>query len=161
MERIIEFLLDNIILIVIVLGVLSRLLGGSGSKKGNRPARMPDFGGGPGDSPAKPANRRARPAEVAGDKRGAESAEPVSAQRRPQPALAVERRPADEEPFARTIAGSFSRPAVAQAQSGKPSKQPSPEASPLKLSTDANELRRAVLWAEVLGPPRSKKPYRK
>lgn len=46
MEALIGFLFDNLILVIIVIGILTSLFGRAGRQGGG--SRMPDFGGGPG-----------------------------------------------------------------------------------------------------------------
>jgi hypothetical protein len=70
MEALIRFLLDNMILVIIVLGVLSSLFGRTGRQGGG--GRMPDFGGGPGGGvpPGRSGPGNLRPRQgVPGDRR--------------------------------------------------------------------------------------------
>lgn len=166
---IIAFLLDNIWLVVIVLFVVSRMLAKGGAGKQGQGPRMPSFGG--GDEPAGPAQPMHQPAERAerreapasmhrgggrpdsaagtpfDDRRGAQQSMPLRSEReRPKRTHAPE---AAYRADAKT---------AAQGASRKPASGPNAAAA---AALSKEDIRKAVLWAEVLGPPRAKRPFRR
>ncbi|MGG1600111.1 hypothetical protein [Paenibacillus naphthalenovorans] len=148
----IEFILDNWFILVIIYIGLSTFMktkrGGDEPKdQPGRPARpvpqgMPPFGGdGPGR--AKRVQGRQEPKAVpAPEARAAAAPEP-----RQEPARAQAPRPRTAQ---RTPASGFPGSSV-------------PVQSPVKASFRATseDLARGVLWAEILGPSRAKRPYRR
>ncbi|WP_144266417.1 hypothetical protein [Paenibacillus curdlanolyticus] len=168
MEDLISFLLHNIYIVVVVVGFLFSMLNKSNKSKG-RNRRMPDFGNG-GDQPS------GQPARTGRVQRSDESdprptmaqplAEPRPQQRQPAPAEAYEAPAAVSagvraaEPVQRVGARS-ERPS--RLSTAADSSQP-PLASRERqneLKPTAETLRQAVLWSEILGPPRAKRPFRR
>lgn len=156
--NLISFLLDNIYWVIVVGGVLYSMFGRNRAKGPTN--RMPSFGG--GNEPNREARRESnwgeeqeervepvRPVRPAAEQPPYEPSQPdviASYERSPQ---APARRP--EPPRARMA---YTRPDVIA---------PIPE-SPKKaatLSPKVEEMRKAVVWAEILGPPRSKRPFGK
>ncbi|XEC96816.1 hypothetical protein AB6A23_09915 [Paenibacillus tarimensis] len=165
MDRLIIFLLDNIFYVVIAIGFLLSLF--RSARKANR---MPDFGGGgdgekrsvvpAGQHPGQeregrysnrpeasiPANTAAQDSTVrypirydlmnSSEKR-VDSAESAAHERR--------RREASERKQRQVIPSDRSGGGLAQ---------------PGVQEASAEEMRRAVMWAEILGPPRAKRPFR-
>ncbi|WP_027088284.1 hypothetical protein [Cohnella panacarvi] len=138
--------MSSLFLIVVAIGIIYQLFVRK-SPLDKRPNRMPDFGGPqqrrPGSPPQRGVPMRIPPARQ-------EQPRPI-----PQPIFeeeSVEPRAIVPEP--RTI------PLASQAGSALPertyAKSPHPSES---LSRD--ELARAVMWAEILGPPRARKPHRR
>ncbi|CAM3116242.1 hypothetical protein PALU110988_02285 [Paenibacillus lupini] len=153
--NIISFLLENIYWVIVVGGVLYSMFGRNRSKA--RTNRMPSFGG--GNDP----NRESRQ-ETHWEEEEAESVEPA----RP-----IAARP-PSEPSQPEVIASYERSSQAPARRPEPPRArmayarpdfiaPLPE-SPKEaatLSPKVEEMRKAVVWAEILGPPRSKRPFGK
>ncbi|MFF2481981.1 hypothetical protein [Paenibacillus sp. NPDC058071] len=163
MDRLISFLFDNIYLVIVVGGVLLSLFGRSGSKGGGR-NRMPDFGSG----------GSLRPQGKTTENEDTElQPEPVRPVERPETFGRTERpeRPvrATEARLATDYRAEARRPLLAEQQLGRAGGGSPFESSTAgreatsraaaALPTDTEELRKAIVWAEVLGPPRAKKPY--
>lgn len=154
MREIIEFITNNFFFVVIVVGFIFSLF--SKMKKGEPNRRMPDFGGG-----GTPGMNRPRPA--AADRQPRD--EPMHQER---PVITTSYHDAWEEVEDRESASQTSfadrvpaRPAPARSlppvsTSGEGARER--DRHPLNLS-DRNELAKAVLIAEILGPPRAKKPF--
>jgi hypothetical protein len=134
--KIINFLMSNWFLLVIAYIVINGLLGrwksSRGGSGGQGPApSMPPFGG---DGSGWPKQKTSRPSQ-------GQSAAPVPGAERQSPVPTVER--TERMELARTVV--------------------TPEKTlqePLEAPT-GKELARGVLWAEILGPPRSRRPYRR
>jgi hypothetical protein len=147
-SRLLDVLLSNWYILVIAYIVFSGLMG---RWKGSRPAgdspeskppsAMPPFGGGGGGWPQRKAGA---PSE---GRRAEESAarQPVAVQKQKQP---VEPKPELVKSQVRVNkAPAMPRPAAATEHKG--------------LTKSEQDLVRGVIWAEILGPPRAKKPYRR
>jgi|HigsolmetaAR203D_1030402.scaffolds.fasta_scaffold00630_20 hypothetical protein len=199
MEALINFLLENIFIVIIVLGILSSLFGRSGKKGGG--GRMPDFGGGPGGWPAPgrgAPGRTDRPGDVPA-RRSEPQPRQTEAQRRPEtpwrpdpapprewkpgrnldehgqvviadvrPGRAGEPRPAaphssrSEAPAAphrKASPSAAERTAARAAEASRIAPALQVEQRAGRVIAGADDLRKAVLWAEILGPPRALKPY--
>lgn len=177
MNAILSFLAENIFVVVLVIGfVLSLLRKASGSLP-----RMPDFGGGGPGGPGLPVPRK----HAAGPARPARGTpEPAGAQRpgngglaRTSPFPTAQRSDREMQRFGETAGreGESGGEGVSlEYESARPGRQELPPAgmdaaAPAEgLRAAANlhapegdELRRAVLWAEILGPPRAKRPLRR
>lgn len=152
--------MDNIFIVVIVLGAIASFFGKSGSKK--RPNQMPNFGG--GGLP-----RRADPQTLEEGHRTESTAErPVYRSRMEQ-----ENRTSDHDSYeggylspsrtAQTTAPERSSRRASPYKSKEPDGDKSRSAgnSRTAASVQADDIRKAVVWAEILGPPRAKRPYRK
>ena len=164
--RIIEFLMNNIFIVVIIFGALASLFGKAGSKK--KPGRMPDFGGG----------GLPRTLFPQASDRDPKVERPLSERSESQPAYRT--RPEQERQYS---ANAAQAPRVTESPAGPPqlpalelaihkagmAKAKVPDAAERKpgaqsafaASVQADDMRKAVIWAEILGPPRSKRPYRK
>nr|WP_256257463.1 MULTISPECIES: hypothetical protein [unclassified Paenibacillus] len=191
----IEFLLQNWVVVAIAFFVLSSMFrkGGarsrdteSGQGRGRQQGGMPTFGGGPG-KPGRPSS------PLGGDRSGwptSAEAPPVRRQQpsgpvpgQPQRRASTGRQDAAERvdvsgrswdlPEAASRSEAASR-TVRQDAAEKPGSQPSP--APASRFGDSGssrasegllgdlrpeEVARGVLWAEILGPPRAKRPYRR
>lgn len=164
--RIIEFLMNNIFIVVIIIGALASLFGKAGSKK--KPGRMPDFGGGGLPRTLFP---QASDREPNLDRPLAERTESQPAYRtRPEQERHYSANPAQASRDAETPAGTLRTPAlelaIQRAGTGKAKAPDAAERKPgaqsaIAASVRADDIRKAVIWAEILGPPRSKRPYRK
>jgi len=174
MEQLIEFVTSNFIIVLIVIGFIISLFSKSSSKPNNR---MPDFGTGnnqQGDgSERRPTVQRPVPGR-----------QPIPAQGYPIPPseeaairMEMERRMANEQAQeadrlrkreADRRAVEERRRANQTLRAAEDSSRPSREArnsgssitSPGDQIPGTNELMSAVLWAEILGPPRAKRPFR-
>ncbi|MCQ6558328.1 hypothetical protein [Paenibacillus mendelii] len=155
MREFIEFITNNFFFVILVVGFIFSLF--SKMKKGEPNRRMPDFGGA-----GTPGLNRPRPAaaEVQRSEEQLEPERPVyttsfqdakpvdrDSEYSFQTSYAAERAPA-KPASARSIPSAAVRNAEGSREQGVHS---------LKLSS-RDELARAVLMAEVLGPPRAKKP---
>lgn len=164
--RIIEFLMNNIFIVVIILGALASLFGKAGSKK--KPGRMPDFGGGGLPRTLFP---QASDRESNLDRPLAERTESQPAYRtRPEQERQHSANPALASRDHEAPAGPLQMPAlelaIKRAGTGKAKAPDAAERKPdaqsaIAASVQAHDMRKAVMWAEILGPPRSKRPYRK
>lgn len=159
MERIIEFLLSNIYWVIVIGGFLLSMLSRkkpNGEQKPSRTPKMPSFGGGPNDRepgswlPGRTTSRE--PAEARAEAPRAPSAERTSVT------------PPREEraPLSSGVPERGSLVAAADAQlaaEAARSLERESSAAAAALTADADAVRRGVVWAEVLGPPRARKPY--
>ncbi len=157
--KIIEFLLSNIFIVVIIIGALASMFGKGGSKNRKRsPEQVP--GGRERQSPAGEDWRQER----------VEQPEDAPAQtvyrselHASQEAAAASR---EREEEARRLAGERSalerrlRQAAAQKERELRQQSAAPSA-PASSTVGKEKLRNAVIWAEILGPPRAKRHYRK
>lgn len=155
METIIDFVKGNIYLVVVAAVFLMSMLG----KSGKRPARMPDFGGGqdaapPTVSPPQQQQPRVRPnaPRAAGD--------PAVMTASPQPysvPQAYREQGFGDREGREGRAGAVDRISASSIRQAKPGQAAKPMPAP---GTDigADELRQAVVWAEILGPPRARSP---
>jgi hypothetical protein len=169
-----EFLFDNPILIMILIGLLSTLFGKKGEGQEQQPKRPP----GPQQrrpSQQQPAGRRepaqqrpqnqGQPAQQRPENRGRQPHPAASTrERRPERAAASipqltdvqkvyeERRREVMEPARYELRSESQRTAN---QGGKPDVPVS-----LDLKPDAERLIEGIAWAQVLGPPRAREPHR-
>ncbi|TJY43427.1 hypothetical protein E5161_05955 [Cohnella pontilimi] len=159
MEQLISFLMDHFFIVVIVIGLIYTMFFRK-SPLENRPSnRMPDFGSGGG--PGLPQRPR-QPGWPAG-RQQAEHERPRPVERRHPAAEPAAVRPswADAVPEAAPVV-SVTIPAAPSIAAVPPS--PSPAEAPQESAEGAlrrDDLTRAVIWAEILGPPRSRRPYRR
>ncbi|CAM4264633.1 hypothetical protein [Paenibacillus tarimensis] len=167
-ENLIYFLLDNIFIVLVIGGFLLSLFG----KKAKAPSRMPDFGG-QGRPLHQPDNQPGQLRET--ETRSASQSSEQKRESRPPTPEPIPSREGSRSPFGGgsgslsaegASPGWYGEGSPAQARAARPAPvrparispaRPSDEAEVLR--TDADELRRAVIWAEVLGPPRAKRPY--
>lgn len=165
MTRILEFLLNNIFIVVIIVGFLASLFRRAGAEK--QPGRMPDFGsGGLLRRPAPETDQETR------------SEEPRAVQKDDSPAYrSQDSQPArmSEPRFERPVSGkevpqnssmtaverSVHRAYAQKAREGSFASSGNGSNSPAAVKVSSDDLRKAVIWAEVLGQPRAKRPYRK
>ncbi|WP_461480250.1 hypothetical protein [Paenibacillus sp. PvR052] len=155
---IIEFILNNWFILVIIYIVISTF---TKNKKGraeqpdkpNRPARpapggMPSFGG---DGPGLPKRTKERQGPMAAPPAENRAIVPQEIRQEPAPAQAPRpERMQRSRSTPQTQASGLRRPSVRQQSPVTASFRPTPE-----------DLARGVLWAEILGPPRAKRPYRR
>lgn len=154
MREIIEFITNNFFVVVVVVGFIFSLF--SKMKKGDPNRRMPDFGGGGAAAP-----NRTQPAAAEAPQRDDQPhlERPIyttafETDRDKDREREYERSYEDRLP-AKPATVSSIPPAAASSGAGAPREQ---GGRSLRLS-DRDELARAVLMAEILGPPRAKKPF--
>ncbi|MEK8129662.1 hypothetical protein WMW72_17285 [Paenibacillus filicis] len=175
--RLIEFLLNNWVFVAIAFFVLSSLLKKGGGRTGNaqrpnspggRPNSMPPFGGGGMGWPSKgepPAARRASAeAEPAPGRPVRSSGQEYQSPSGSRETSVYDRmdEPAGPSAAAVPITPRYAREGV-QASSRPASDAPAGSASPSSPlgSLRPEDVARGVIWAEILGPPRAKRPYRR
>ncbi|MFK7693446.1 hypothetical protein [Paenibacillus sp. HJGM_3] len=154
--RILEFLLSNIYWVIVIVGFLltMRQRSKAGRKPGRtRTSRMPTFGGGPDDR--EPGTwlpgRRARDEE-----RTAAAERPAAEQPRAMSVGSAGPAAYVREPL---VAAPAERGSLAAAAKSEPAPAAREQADAARLEADADAVRRGVVWAEILGPPRARKPY--
>lgn len=164
-----DLIFDNIYVVVVVLFVIFKLLGSFSNK--NKPTSMPTFGG---DNPQQGKWRDEQE----------EADEPYSSpyapeqQSRPQTTVA-QRQPdvaAYEQPRRETVALEQSVQSVPagpsyeelrrehqrkQALARQKAHKQGSSRSPQAIQLEADDLRKAVVWSEILGQPRAKRPFRR
>lgn len=166
MESLIAFLLDNIFIVIVALGFLMSLFG----KSRQRGGRMPDFGGGPMQAgPGRGGARRAEPAEET----VAEPSYAPAPASRPYAGQRMEEARQWQADDRMSSSGAYASSSPGPASASRPGRfertgrsQQAPQgartqtaASAVPSRIDADDLRQAVLWAEILGPPRARKPH--
>ncbi|WP_127582647.1 hypothetical protein [Paenibacillus koleovorans] len=160
-ERLIEFLFRNIYFVVIIGGVLYTLLTRVRAKMGqpDKSPRMPTFGGGPGDREPGSWMPGQKPSVSTGE---APRTSTISQAKAPQGPSASEQRALlyGESVPDRTSLSSSSTP-TSETEAASMASRQRHESSDGNWAGmgDADDLRRGVVWAEILGPPRAKKPY--
>lgn len=143
MEQLISFAMNNFFIVIIIVGILYQLFfRKSPLEKRNR---MPDFGGGQQRPPGSPPQRGV-PMRIPPSKR--EEPRPI-----PQPIVVEER----VEQSA--IAPEPRRAPVSTLPEATPLEPAFAKAPQPSESLSRDELARAVMWAEILGPPRARKPH--
>jgi len=164
---ILEFLAKNFYFILIALFFVARLFSNSG-KKGQPPGRMPDFSGEmtPNSAPERSPEPRPVP----------QQSRPAPQQERPETVYRSQMRmepEADEFPGAHRIeesAGDRSRQSYGaaphQARSRTAARGAFDQAANAQIAGPGkglakDDLRKAFIWSEVLGPPKAKRPYRR
>lgn len=163
MEKLIEFLIRNIYIVIVVGGFLLSAIGKMrNNNKG--PRSMPTFGNGD-ELPSIPV-----PARRTSLNRPSASARPVSGpydaddEAEDSPYAASSLRPVEQRqsrPAAQTVAAAPAPQRVPQR--GASSVSPYVETHPADNAApelSAATLRQAIVWSEVLGPPRAKRPWR-
>ncbi|PZM67126.1 hypothetical protein [Paenibacillus dendritiformis] len=153
-EKVLRFLLNNPFLAVILIGFVFSIL-----RKGNKPAnRMPSFGGDtagnrPGSEPDErddePMLEEERSYPVyAEEERSSQAGLPQGYASQGTDSITLEERIAAMKPSV--------RPASAPRHAESSNKESAAAASPV---IRPEEALKGVLWSEILGPPRAKRPY--
>lgn len=163
MMKIIDFLMNNIFILVIVFGALASLFGKAGSKK--KPSQMPDFGGGGLPRMQNPQNsgrevRQERPQHERAEAQPVYQAAPEQKVKQRESVPVRERNDAAASQTS-ALERPAQRAAAVKAKTPDALESPSAKRGALAASLQEDDLRKAVIWAEVLGPPRSKRPYRR
>ncbi|MBD3917956.1 hypothetical protein H8B09_04255 [Paenibacillus sp. PR3] len=163
MEKLIEFLIKNIYIVIVVGGFLLSAISKMKGNNNRQPRQMPPFGSGERPSVPSPvysapenqpsAGRRVWEDDEEEEEEGEYSPYAASS---PSPAP-VEQRPMS--PVVQTVTPAPRRqPMIAAAD--KPSIEASDSSDNTSPELSAATLRQAIIWSEVLGPPRAKRPYR-
>jgi len=164
MRQLIDFITDNISLLIFLFLLAAPLLGKlrqslGGPVENRPPARMPSFGGDRSDQDLERKEKERKAAIRAAQRMHEEQ------QRNEREAEAV------GEGLTLEGRAALSRPVQPPAQtarhgrtSGLPVSRPEGEAGSGEdqgLRLEEEDLARGVVWAEILGPPRAKRPYRR
>jgi hypothetical protein len=149
-EKLISFVMNNFFIVVIVLGIIYSLFFRK-SPLERRPNRMPDFGGGGGpsrtgeSSPPNARNTRSPDAVESGlPGSGRQTSSTLLMQ---QPLSQADPKPTQRSSVSQSNADARA-PRITSDQYGAEG-----------LTRD--DLSRAVVWAEILGPPRARRPHRR
>lgn len=162
MEKLIEFLIRNIYIVIVVGGFLLSAISKMKGNNNRQPRQMPPFGS--GERPSVPSPVYTTPESTSSTGRRAweeededEDDEEYSPYAASAPAPApVEQRPI--RPVVQTVTATPQRQSLsAVAQSSYSASDAADNKAP-ELS--AATLRQAIIWSEVLGPPRAKRPWR-
>jgi len=165
MNQLFELLFDNIgfliFLFFLAAPFLGKILKGAGTPPGTRPSanRMPTFGGEETDPKEEQRKEQERKAAIRAAQRQYEEE-----QRRFRDSDS----PSDGEGRRTVSVPAAATAATGSVRSGKPSGFRSPvtgeQADPAVESgirVEEEDLARGIVWAEILGPPRAKRPYRR
>ncbi|MCY9658429.1 hypothetical protein P5G65_01580 [Paenibacillus chondroitinus] len=152
MEQLIVFLFKHWYLVIIAITFLYQLQnkGRRASQKGQRMG-MPTFGESPGQAQRRPEAREL-------ERRGNAPSEPSGALRDEL------RRPSasqDATSNPKTKVSPFSSPKQAEIGGSSVYAGDLTAPAPFPESPNQDQLLQGVVWSEILGPPRSKKPYRR
>ncbi len=180
MEKLIAFITHNPFILIIIVGLLysmffrkSPIEKPPGQRPGNGPNRMPNFGGSPVFAPKPQRTETGTPArqpEIRPSFGGLADSAPQPAE---DPYMQV---PVPAMPDETPLAPSYSlqertepvRPEQPRTVSARSRQTPQATAASYAVltPTDGNranltsdDLKRAVVWAEIIGPPRAKRPY--
>ncbi|WP_441910444.1 hypothetical protein [Paenibacillus sp. MCAF9] len=163
--KIIEFLMNNIFIVVVILGALASVFGKSGAKK--KPGQMPDFGGGglprslfpqSGELEQEVERPQPQPPQAAG---GTVYRSVTEVERSSDMNSTLYSRESAEAPQTASLQRALQRAAANKETTQAAAQRNYGSQSINAASIRSDDLRKAVIWAEVLGPPRSKKPFRK
>ncbi|GGG56270.1 hypothetical protein [Paenibacillus radicis (ex Gao et al. 2016)] len=157
--KLIEFLLNNIYFVVIIGGVLFSIFRKAGGSARNGNPAMPTFGGGRGGDPARKTEEYEEEEQPQWmDGRYASPPEPEPQPEPPKPVIIRQQeRAEDARAGAQRPRSPFnsSTPLTGGGTSQRPA------AASLSALQETDELKKAIIWSEILGPPRSKRPFGK
>ncbi len=145
MEQLVTFLTSNIQFVIVIVGILYFLFFRKSSLEKRAPNRMPEFRGEVHGQPERPSRPRPLPSEVRPD---LAAERPHNVSYAPQESYSE---PAGDEPQ------EFVSPPLRTAVSRRAEVQGAGKEGDLSN----RDLARAVLWSEILGRPRARKPYRR
>lgn len=154
MDRIIAFILDNFLIVVIAAGFLLSLF----RKAGGSPQRMPDFGGGGRDF--MPQGRSFKETRQGNPVQSQSAMEPID-----RPAAMPMYETHRMLPSAGMMPGGEGSPGAEGDYGATEGRQTRPARLPVRPALESQpdigteELRKAVVWAEILGPPRARAPH--
>lgn len=165
MDKLISLIFDNIYWVVVIGGVLFSLFGRQkGASKSN--PKMPEFGGGGprnifGQPNANEGHEPQNHADLAVD-RLEQAEKPIKAVRAAEKNEVKGNDGATSGALARALKAAAALPEAQRSQSSAAgSKSHSSGSHSYLVPNEKDELRRAVIWAEILGPPRAKRPFGK
>ncbi len=162
MEQLISFVMDNLGIVVIVVGIIYAMFFRK-SPLERPPNRMPDFGGGGQRRPGQPGegrppvaqSTRPAPEEPRFPPPQRQELPPVTRQ---QPVRVETREPGPKPASPRPVALAY----------GEMDERPTGEERTSQVTErvgaevlNRDDLSRAVMWAEILGPPRARRPHRR
>ncbi|TVY00533.1 hypothetical protein [Cohnella terricola] len=153
MEELLSFLSRNFYIVFIIIGLLYSMFFRKSPIEKRPPNRMPDFGGeGQQRHPERPERPRMGHApEVSWP--GSEEVESPEPERPIAVKVRVQSKPEPKK---------AATPVAAQSSLAAPATLEQPQgSSEASLNLTAVDMRRAVIWSEILGPPRAKRPYRR
>lgn len=156
-EKILDFLLHNPFLAVILIGFVFSIL-----RKNNKPAnRMPTFGG--DTAGHRPDSEPDEDDDELDNRLEEERARPVYTEAdRSFPAAGWQQEKAAHERNGITLEERIARmmpPASPAGTPGHAEKSKGESAVPANAAIRPEEALKGVLWSEILGPPRAKRPY--
>lgn len=152
MEQLLVFLFKHWYLVIIAITFLYQLQnkGRRASQKAQRMG-MPTFGESPSQSQRRPEAREL-------ERKTVESSQPLGGLRDEFGRLSAAH---NAVPTPKTKVSPFSSPKQASLDSSSIYAGDLTLPSPFPESPNQDQLLQGVVWAEILGPPRSKKPYRR
>lgn len=157
MEQLVSFVMDNLYFVILIVGIIYSLFSRKKSRERSQ-NRMPDFGGPGRQGPRqRPKPTGSQPVTVKPRTPSPEpSQQPVRLEVQERGRMSIRASSAAERASEGGELARASRraPANVVPQLPQPNK---PGAGGSPLSRD--DLSRAVMWAEILGPPRSKRPH--
>jgi hypothetical protein len=155
-EQVISFLMKNLGIVIIVVGVIYTLFFRK-SPLERPPNRMPDFGGGGQQRPGQTGGSRPPVAEPRSPAPQRSAPPPAPRQ---QPAR-IETRQADPKSDQQRpmVLGHAGMDETALTRRQRPVVPANTRMDKAVLTRD--DLSRAVMWAEILGPPRARRPHRR
>ncbi|BBI34732.1 hypothetical protein [Cohnella abietis] len=171
MDDLISFISNNFYFVIVIVGIIYSLFFRKSPLENKPPNRMPDFGGDGQQRPRRPGETRPPvvetshgepvdtrlPAPQRQAQHPARSEAALRLERELQPVRSitlpeVEHKVEDYLPQQSTRARS-------SVNTSKP--VPSRAVSSNTLGVTKEDLTRAIVWAEILGPPRARKPFRR
>ncbi|QHW30436.1 hypothetical protein GZH47_05955 [Paenibacillus rhizovicinus] len=181
MEELLKLLFSNFYIVVIIVGFLLTMLNKARGKQNPGQNRMPTFGGGTADRPQAsrldqrqpqperpqhiPAGQPQRPSQRDNAQRR-QTAPAQSGVYQSQRELTSGEGESMEMPVAGTLTRALEAQRLEESKPKAPAGSLSGKAAPSGTDTDpfrmpqGDQLRQAFIMAEVLGPPRSKRPLR-
>ncbi len=160
MDQLVRFVMDNFVLVAIAVGIVYSLFFRKSPLERPR-NRMPDFGGGnggqrrpPGSPPTRGVPMRPRPEQPARPR----ETPPAVSSAPPEPA-SHQSSAAYEAPAAEAALKPREKPVSAAAAQAAPYATIPSES--FGNAPTREDLERAIVWSEILGPPRARRPHRK
>jgi hypothetical protein len=171
-DKLISFVMSNFYIVVVVIGIIYSLFFRKSSLERPR-NRMPDFGGSGQQRPGRP--DESRPTVAPPTRPEPQEVRFPAPQRQNPPPVRLETRSAEQRkspqhsliaaPIVTDVSYSGGGAPERQATISQQTVKPQPvEAAFNRLDARGltrEDLSRAVLWAEILGPPRARRPHRR
>ncbi len=148
MEQLVTFLTSNFQFVIVLVGILYFLFFRKSPLEKRPPNRMPDFGGEAHRRPERPGRPQTQAART----------RPDSAPK-PERGDYSQAEPAAFRPLAADETEEYENPIV-QDLTTKRSGAPDANREP-RAGLQQRDLAKAVVWSEILGRPRARKPYRR